>query len=230
MFVKDWMSTNVVTLEVDDSMQRASGLMKEHGVRMLPVLKRGKVVGIVSDTDLKRASPSDATLLDIHELLFLLSSIKVKGIMCTSPVTIPPDFTVEEAAELFRDRKISGAPVVDGKGTLVGIITRDDLFNVLIALTGLGRKGVLFGFEVEDRPGSIQELTNRIRACGGRISSILSCDNARGTDLRVAYIRAYDIDRGQLPELLAAFKKEGVLLSVVDHRENRREIYREGGC
>ncbi len=230
MFVKDWMSRDVVTIDVEDSMQRASALMKEHRVRMLPVLKKGRLVGVVSETDLQRASPSDATLLDIHELLYLLSTIKVRDIMRKDPVTVPPDFTVEETAELFRERKISGAPVVDGTGRLVGIITRDDLYRVLVALTGLGRRGVLFGFQVEDQPGSIQELTDVIRRHGGRISSILTCDDRDGDGRRVAYVRAYDLDRANLPPLIDAFLQQGVLLSVVDHRENRRDIYREGGC
>lgn len=107
---------------------------------------------------------------------------------------------------------------------------RSDLFNMLISLTGLGKKGVLFGFQVEDRPGSIKEVTDAIRDYGGRIASIFSCYDRSQTGLRVAYIRAYDIDRGKLDQLIEEFKARAVLLSIVDHRENRREIFREGGC
>ena len=81
MLVKNWMSKNVITMKAEDSMQHASSIMREHKVKMLPVLENGKLVGVVSDSDLKRASASDATLLDIHELLYLISKIKVRDIM-----------------------------------------------------------------------------------------------------------------------------------------------------
>ena len=81
MLVKNWMSTDLVTIDENDSMQHASAILREHQIRMLPVLKKGGLVGIVSDSDLKRASASDATLLDIHELLYLISKIKVHDIM-----------------------------------------------------------------------------------------------------------------------------------------------------
>ena len=103
MLVKNWMSKKVITIEAKDSMQRALSLMKEHKIRMLPVLQRGKLVGVVSDNDLKRASASDATMLDVHEMLYLISKIKVKDIMVKDPLTVAPDCTVEETAELLMD-------------------------------------------------------------------------------------------------------------------------------
>ena len=80
MLVKNWMSKNVVVIDVNDSMQDAMRLLKEHRIRMLPVLKKNRLVGIVTDRDLKKASASDATTLEIHELLYLLTKIKVKDI------------------------------------------------------------------------------------------------------------------------------------------------------
>ena len=139
MLVSNWMSKNVITVDVEDSMQHALKLMKENGIRMLPVLKKGKLVGVVTDRDLKRASASDATTLDIHELLYLISKIKVGSIMSKNLVTVPQNFTVEETAQVLLDNKISGVPVVDQNGGLVGIITQTDLFRVLISLTGVGK-------------------------------------------------------------------------------------------
>ena len=136
MLVKDWMSETVITADVNDSMQEAMNRLKENNISMLPVMKKGSLVGVVTDRDLKRASPSDANTLEVHELLFLISKIKVKEIMTENPVTLPFDFTVEEAAEILLEKKISGAPVVDGKGNVIGAITKGDLFRVLIALTG----------------------------------------------------------------------------------------------
>jgi len=113
MLVKNWMSKNVVTIDANDSMQDATRLLKEHDIRMLPVMKKNKLVGIVTDRDLKKASASDATSLEIDELLYPLSTIKIKEIMTKDPITVPPDYTAEETARVLLDAKISGAPVVD---------------------------------------------------------------------------------------------------------------------
>ncbi len=89
MLVSNWMSKNVVTVDVEDSMHDAVKLMKENEIRMLPVLKKGKLVGIITDRDLKRSAASDATMLDVHELLYLVSKIKVRNIMTKDPITVP---------------------------------------------------------------------------------------------------------------------------------------------
>src|SRR5210317_259382 len=98
MLVSNWMSKDVITIDVNDSMHDAIKLMKQNDIRMLPVVKKGKLVGIVTDRDLKRASASDATTLDVHELLYLVSKIKVGNIMTKDPITVPQNFTVEKTA------------------------------------------------------------------------------------------------------------------------------------
>lgn len=227
MLVRDWMSKNVVSIGEDESMQRATAIMKERNIRMLPVVRKGKLVGVISDTDLKRASASDATTLDVHELLYLLSKIKVKDIMTKNPVTVPVDWTVEEVAETLLKHKISGMPVVDSQGEVVGVITRDDVFKVLISLSGLGKRGVQFAFQVEDRPGSIKDLTDIIRGHGGRIASILGSYEGVPAGYRMVYIRAFDIDRATLQQLQKELQQKAKLYYMVDHRENRREIFHE---
>jgi len=110
MLVKNWMTKTVITVDVKDSMQDAINSLKEYAIPMLPVMKKGNLVGIVTDRDLKSASPSNTTTLEVHELLFLISEIKVRNIMTKDPITVPSDFTVEEAAELFfKERHIRGA-------------------------------------------------------------------------------------------------------------------------
>jgi len=141
---------------------------------MLPVMKKGKLIGIVTDRDLKKASASDATTLEVHELLYLLTKIKVKDIMTRDVITVPPDYTVEETAQVLQKNRISGAPVVDADGQLVGTITQTDLFKVLISLTGVGSGGIQFGFLLENRPGSIKEVADVIHSFGGRMVSILT--------------------------------------------------------
>ena len=180
----------------------------------------GKLSGVITEGDIKSASASKANSLEIHELVFLIFKIKVKDIMTIN-------FTVEETAEVLLHNKINGAPVVDHEDRVVGVITQSDIFRVLITLTGLSRKGIHFAFELEDRPGSIKEVTDIIRKHGGRISSILSSyENAR-EGYRKVYIRTYDSGTSPAGPLKEELKKNAILLYMVDHQNNLREIYKD---
>jgi acetoin utilization protein AcuB len=225
MLVKNWMSKKVITVDVNDSMQNAIKVIKENGIRMLPVMKKGKLMGVITDRDLKRASASDATTLEIHELLYLLSQIKVDDIMTKNPITVPLDYTVEEAAQILLEKKISGAPVVDLDGVVVGTITQTDIFKALVSLTGLNKRGISFALLLDDRPGSIKEVADIIRKHGGRMASILSSYDQVPEGQRKVYIRMYDVERSELPEVEKELKGAAKLLYMVDHSRNKREIY-----
>ncbi len=227
MLVKNWMSKDVVTVDEEDSMQLAMSLMKEHKIRMLPVLSLGRLVGILSDTDLKRASASDATVLDMHELLYLINKIKVHEIMTKNPVTIPDDYTVEEAAQVMMERNISGLPVVDDSGKLVGVITRHDIFMILMKLSGLGKQGVQLAFLIDDRSGSIKEIADVIRSHEGRIASILSSYEYAPEGKRIMYVRIYELDRSRLQDFIHEVQTKATLIYMVDHRDNKRQIFRD---
>ena len=225
MLVSNWMSKDVITIDVDDSMQEAVNSLKQHDIRMLPVMKKGKLVGIVTDRDLKKASASDATTLDIHELIYLLAKIKVQSIMTKDPITVPQDYTVEETAEVLLENKISGAPVVDQNGDVVGTITQTDLFKVLIVLTGVGNRGIQFAFQLDDRAGSIKEVADVIRKYGGRMVSILSSYEDVPEGYRKVYIRMHSIERPKLQKLKEELSRTAALIYMIDHRENTREIF-----
>ena len=225
MLVKNWMNKPAITIEKHSSMQEAMNLMKTHRITLLPVMDKKRLVGVVTDRDLKKASPSDATTLEIHELLYLISTIKIKDIMSAKPISVPPDFTVEETAETLLANKISGVPVVDKDGSVVGVITHTDLFKVIISLTGIGKKGIQFAFCLEDRQGSILEVAQIIRGFGGRIASILTSYEKAPEGFRNVYIRMFSIDRVKLDALKSALKEKAKLLYMVDHRNNIREIY-----
>ena len=227
MLVKNWMSKNVVKIDVDTSMQVATALMKEHRIRILPVVKKDKLVGVITDRDLKRASASDATSLEIHELLYLLMKIKVKDIMTKNPIAVPLDWTVEETAELLLSNKISGAPVVDEKDRVVGVSTQTDLFRVLISLTGINAGGIQFAFKIKDKPGSIKELADIIREFGGQMVSILTSYDKVPEGFRMVYIRMRHIDRLRLASLQKRLMEKATLLYMIDQRENRREFFTE---
>jgi acetoin utilization protein AcuB len=224
MLVKNWMSRNVITVDADDPMTKAINLMKEHKINRLPVMKKGELVGIVTDGDIKRASASDATALEIHELLYLISKIAVAEIMTPRPTTVPPDYTVEEVAMILKEKGISGAPVTD-QGRLVGVITQNDLFDVLISLTGMGKRGVQFAFRLEDRPGSIREVTDVIREFGGKVLSLLSTSDRVPEGYREVFVRAHNIDRDRLEELREALEAKAQLRYLVDHVSGAREVY-----
>lgn len=225
MLVKNWMSKEVITIDVNDSMTNATKKLKEHAIRMLPVMKQGGLVGVITDRDLKRASASDANTLEIHELLYILSKIKVGDIMTKSPITVPLDYTIGETAELLLENKISGVPVINNEGQVSGVITEADIFRAIISLTGLKKKGVQFAFELDDRPGSINEVADIIRNYGGNMASILTSYDRVRKGHRKVYIRMYGIDRPKLQQLKEKLKEEADLLYMVDFRENEREIY-----
>ncbi len=194
MLVKYWMSTDVITVDEDISLMKASKLMKEQGIKHLPVLKEGRLAGIVSDRDLKEAQPSKATLLDIHELYFLLDQVKIKHVMSADPYTISAGEIVERAANVMLEHDISALPVVDKEGKLEGIVTKGDLFRAMIAISGVKQAQLQFGLEIEDQPGTVKEITDLIRKHAGRVVSITTSHEDAPTGLRHVFIRCKEIE------------------------------------
>jgi acetoin utilization protein AcuB len=227
MLVKNWMSKNPITVDADASMHDAINIMKQKKIKLLPVLSGKDLVGVVTDRDLKKASASDATSLDVHELLYLIMKIKVKDIMVKNPVTVSEDFTVEETAEVLFNHKISSVPVMDKGGHIVGVITKSDLFRVIIALTGIGKKGIQLALQVKDVSGSIKTVTDIIRNYQGKIVSILTSYDQVPSGYRKIYVRFFAMDRSRLDALKEEIKGHSVLLYMVDHREDERVVYEE---
>jgi CBS-domain-containing membrane protein len=138
MLIENWMTKDVITGTPDMSMMKASKIMKEKSIGRLPVVDdKGVLQGLVSDRDIKEASPSKATTLDMHELYYLLSEIKLKDIMTKKVVTIRTGETVERAAQLMLEHNIGGMPVVDDANKVVGMVTDSDIFKVLVRITGV---------------------------------------------------------------------------------------------
>lgn len=211
MLIRNWMTKDVVTVTPETSMLKASKLMKEHDIRRLPVVdNQMNVVGIVSDRDIKDASPSKATTLDMHELYYLLSELKIKDIMTHNPVTIGPTDTVESVAILMEEKGFGGLPVVqDDK--LVGIITDHDLFKVLISITGARQGGMQLAFNLPDQPGSMRPILDVLRAKQTSIISILSSnDEEAGT--RHVFIRIRPMGDKEEAALVEVLRQEFNLL------------------
>jgi CBS domain-containing protein len=130
--VQDWMTRDAVTISFDASVADAHKIMREKKVRRLPVLQHGKLVGIVTLGDVRGAEPSQASTLSVWEMHKLLADLKVEKIMTPQPLTVAQDTTIGQAARLMLERKVSGLPVVDEKGYLVGIITESDIFRLVV--------------------------------------------------------------------------------------------------
>ncbi len=131
--VRDWMSSPPITINVNASLPEACEVMREHKIRRLPVINNeGKLVGIVTRGDLRGAQPSEATTLSIWELNYLLAKLNMQEIMTPDPITISDQATIREAAQLMIDYKVSGLPVVDDSGNLVGMITESDIFRLVV--------------------------------------------------------------------------------------------------
>ncbi|MGC8856388.1 MAG: CBS domain-containing protein [Anaerolineae bacterium] len=166
MLVGERMSRPVITISPDLPIHVALDMFKREHIRRAPVVKDGKLIGIVSEKDLLNASPSPATSLSIWEMNYLLSKITVKEVMTKDVLTVTEDTPIEEAARIMADNKIGGLPVVSD-GNVVGIITETDLFKIFLELMGARKKGVRVTALVEDKPGQLAQVTKAITEAGG---------------------------------------------------------------
>jgi acetoin utilization protein AcuB len=156
-FMRERIQRNPITISPDASFYEARNLIHEKGIRHLPVIdKNVHLVGIVTDRDIREASPSDATLLSVQELHYLLGKLKVSAFMTPKEklITITPDTLIEEAVQLMHDHKIGCLPVLEGD-KLYGIFTETDALAHLVEIFGLKEKGTRISIGVEDKPGAM---------------------------------------------------------------------------
>ena len=166
MLVGERMSHPVITLTPEKTIMEAFDLFKQEKIRRAPVVKDGKLVGIVSDHDLLNATPSQATTLSVYELPYLLGKIKVKDVMTRKVISVGDDTPIEEAARIMADNKLGGLPVLRGD-RIVGIITETDLFKIFLELMGARDQGVRATLLIEDKPGKLAQLTQAVANLGG---------------------------------------------------------------
>ncbi len=166
MLVGERMSRPPVTIGPEMSIHDALALFKKERIRRAPVIKAGKLVGIVSEKDLLNASPSPATTLSVWEMNYLLSKLTVAEVMTKNVIVVREDTPIEEAARIMADNKIGGLPVLK-ETRVVGIITETDLFKLFLELMGARERGVRVTALIEDKPGMLAELTRSIAEAGG---------------------------------------------------------------
>jgi acetoin utilization protein AcuB len=202
MLVKNRMTINPVTVDENTPVLEANELMRKYKVHRLPVMRGDHLVGLVTDMDLLKVSPSSATTLSVFELHYLLSKLKVNEAMTKNPITVTPDTTLEEAALIMRDREIGGLPVVEGD-RLVGIITQTDIFDSFLDLMGLRKTGTRLTIDFEDRMGVIAEVTEVIKEFGVNINSMALFSAAEPGEL------VFRLDLKEPDKLVDALQNKG---------------------
>ncbi len=172
MLVEERMTSPAITIGPDVGVQDALAMMHRDKVRRYPVIDRhGNLLGIISESDLLNASPSDATTLSVWEINYLLSKLTVDKVMSKKVITITRDTPIEEAARIMADNKVGGLPVVDGN-KVVGIITETNLFRIFLELFGARARGIRMSVLITNERGALWRLTGAIQAINGNIIAL----------------------------------------------------------
>lgn len=175
-FMREMIQRNPITISPDASFFEARNLIQEKGVRHLPVVdKNNSIIGIVTDRDIRKVGPSEATLLSVQEINYLLGKLKVSNFMTPKNklITITPDTLIEEAVQLMHDNKIGCLPVVEND-KLYGIFTETDALNHFVDIFGLKEKGTRLSIALEDKPGSMLGILEIIKKHNINIISIVT--------------------------------------------------------
>jgi acetoin utilization protein AcuB len=208
------MSHHPITIMPDTPVSEALSFMRQNQVRRLPVLNRkGELVGIVSEKDLLYASPSPATSLSVYEVGYLLSKLKVEEIMTKKVITVGADAPIEEAARILIDNKVGGLPVMR-EGKLVGIITETDIFKTIMEMMGAREQGLRLTLSLEDKPGVLSQITEKIASMGGDIIALGTFYGENRTT-GIVTLKICCLDREALVRAMEELDAE-----VVDFRES----------
>ena len=193
MLVEDVMRRDVVTASPKTTLPAALALVQQRGIRHLPVVEDGSLVGIVSDRDLKRAMASPATSLERHELAYLLDRLTLAEFMTCAVMTVAPSFPVEEAARLMVREKISALPVTEA-GRLVGIVTETDVLDLFVKAMGAGEPSSRIDVVLKEPSASMAEVVRAIEDVEAVISSVVTLPGRAGR--REVVVRVKTINPG----------------------------------
>jgi len=171
MYVRQFMTSQVFTVGPEESIADTMALMREKKITKLPVMDKGKLVGFLTDGDLREVSPSPATTLSIFELNYLIAKTPIREVAVKQVITCHPDMNLEDAALLMREHEIGGLPVLD-EGKLVGIITGSDILDAFLDIMGFRSPGQRVVIETKDESGVMLDLAVTIKEFDVNISSI----------------------------------------------------------
>lgn len=215
MKVCDFMSKNLIYVSPDTSVTDAKALMTKEKINKLPVVdKSNKLVGIVTKNDLQKAGPSSASTLDIYELGYLLSKLKVEKIMVKKVKTVDSEEVIEEAARIMADEKIGCLPVMKN-GILSGIITETDIFKAFVNMFGTRYPGTRVIVEFADKPGELAKIAAAVAAKNGNIVSAVTAD---GSDVakRIMTMKIGNLDKATVESIIRS-----VDVKLLDIRETK---------
>ena len=198
MYVKNRMTKNPYTIAADAPITDAVALLREKGLKRLPVVDGEKVVGILTQSDIQKVSPTKATSLSIFEINYLLSKLTVKDAMTKKAITIEADSLLEEAAVIMRENRIGTLPVVEN-GKLVGIITESDIFDAFIELLGFKDSGSRITVEAKDVPGAMADIAEIFKSYDVNITHIAVYS---GKGIRDVVIRSTISDTSEIEKKL----------------------------
>ena len=218
MLIGEYMSLNPITVDQKCSLEKATAMMKKHGVRRFPVVEGGKLIGVVTDRDIRSAAPSQVASFNekerelTPELHDMLKEITVRDIMSKDVITVQPNRSVITAASIMLKEAISGLPVVDSRGSVIGIITVKDVFKVLVNFSGIKLGRTVFAIQLEDLPGTIKQVADVIREHDGRLAGIFTSYYTDDPKYRRVYIRIKELRADKLSRLKKDLEENFTLL------------------
>lgn len=216
MDVQNYMTSEVVTVPEDMKVLEALDIMKEHNFHRLPVVRDGRMVGLVTEEIVQENSPSTATSLSIHEMNYLLTKTTVGDIMQTKVTTIGAADLLEEAAEKMLEEEVGVLPVVEDKDKIIGIITDKDLFRAFIDVMGYNNKGSRIVIDIpEDHPGILKDITNILAEAKVSINQIAVYRNEDVTQI------VLQMDSSNTSEIKEVLTREGYTVSSATSKERK---------
>jgi len=198
--VKNWMNKKVVTISPEAGLKDAIEIMYHHSIRHLPVVENGKMIGFVTESNLRQYLLTD-----------IMSDLTMSDVMIINPITIDPNASIDSAARLIHEYKIGGLPVLE-KRKLVGIITITDILGAFIELLGLLEESTRLDVLIDEKIGSIDDVLKLIRDMGSKIISVgVDAQSARR---KVYYIR---LKKSDINQIITEIEKMGhKVLSFMD--------------
>lgn len=216
MDVQNYMTSEVVTVPEDMKVLEALDIMKEHNFHRLPIVRDGRMVGLVTEEIVQENSPSTATSLSIHEMNYLLTKTTVGDIMQTKVTTIGAADLLEEAAEKMLEEEVGVLPVVEDKDKIIGIITDKDLFRAFIDVMGYNNKGSRIVIDIpEDHPGILEDITNILAEAKVSINQIAVYRNEDVTQI------VLQMDSSNTSEIKEVLTREGYTVSSATSKERK---------
>ena len=187
MIISRIMKRNPVFIHPEVSLAEARSIMDREKIGHLPVLnKTNELVGIITKAELIKSGPSPATTLDMYEISYLLSKLKVEKVMVKNVITVQENEVIEEAARIMADSSIGCLPVMSGS-LLAGIVTDSDIFHFFINAFGARHQGIRIIINFKERPGQLAAFAGAVAEKGGNIAAFVTSEGDDAAHRRATF-------------------------------------------